>query len=340
MTDMTVGFLFVVMILLAFFDSQFRQDSLKNVPMVEEKFFVIEKNLRLKAQSDLNEMDEKLSRAQRQLIRFHDKNFQQETLIAKLSNENKVLNEELLKANKENQRLIELKNKLEQDIVSLRKELEKLQASLRNPLETYLKQVSDARRKLLDQLKKSISADFPDIPELTAELTEQSDALRFQGEGLFVSGQDIFIQRKQDIIKQLAIRLNEILPCYTFTTVSHTDIQCDNPNIAIVEAVQVEGHTDSVGEYSNNILLSAKRATTTFRLMMETVPGLRDFKNSKEQAVMSFAGYGPDRPVSTNDTAKGRLQNRRIDLRFIMVTPSSTLEMESIRTKFRDMQIR
>ncbi|MCX8504341.1 MAG: OmpA family protein, partial [Beijerinckiaceae bacterium] len=233
------------------------------------------------------------------------------------------------------------KKDLEIKIENLNKELKKLKASMRDPLETYLKQVSDARRKLLEQLRNSLNADFPDIPNLMEKLTEQSDALRFEGDGLFIKGKDIFVsQQKEDIIKQLAIRLNEILPCYTFTATARSELKCENPNIAIIEAVQVEGHTDSDGSYKGNIELSATRATTTFKLMIETVPGLREFKNSKDQAVMSFAGYGPDRPIATNNTEKEKAKNRRIDLRFIMVTPSSIAEMETIRTKFIDLQVK
>ncbi len=53
--------------------------------------------------------------------------------------------------------------------------------------------------------------------------------------------------------------------------------------------------------------------------------------NLKRQPVLSVAAYGPDRPVTTNDTPEGRSTNRRIDLRFIMVTPQDTDGIEVIR---------
>ena len=52
---------------------------------------------------------------------------------------------------------------------------------------------------------------------------------------------------------------------------------------------------------------------------------------------MSFAGYGQDRPITSNETPEGRATNRRIDLRFIMVTPSSTDEIATIRARFTDL---
>lgn len=46
--------------------------------------------------------------------------------------------------------------------------------------------------------------------------------------------------------------------------------------------------------------------------------------NLKRQPVLSVAAKGPNRPVTTNDTPQRRATNRRIDLRFIMVTPQDT----------------
>ena len=342
MTDMTVGFLFIVMILLAFFASQFRQNNLENVPMVKEEIYREEKKLRLSAEQERDalrlelqlanvELSEQIKIANTRATRIT----QLEAKIAALDKDNRALNAELAKQQKINRYQSEAIDKLQKDLADLSRRLAELKASMRDPLEIYLAQVAEARQKLLEQLRDNLRIDFPD---LTVVLSEQSDALQFQGEGLFLEGKSTFVSAtKRDIVRQIAVRLNEVLPCYAFTTLPHPGVQCDNPNIAIIEAVQIEGHTDSSGPYAFNINLSAARATTTFGLMMETVPGLRDFKNARDQAVMSFAGYGPDRPITSNETLEGRATNRRIDLRFIMVTPSSTDEIATIRARFSDL---
>jgi len=339
MTDMTVGFLFIVMILLAFFASQFRMDNLDTVP---KKRFEAEVIARLDAEQKRDAFElalqetqvalaEKTTLAEAQAKRITDL----EAELAALTERNIALEADLARQKDLNgiQR-IEI-SRLQQEVADLKRRLAELEASMRDPLEAYLAQVADARKRLLEQLRDSLRIDFPD---LTVVLSEQSDALQFQGEGLFLEGQSTFVSAtKRDIVRQIAVRLNEVLPCYSFTALPRPDAQCENPNVAIIEAVQIEGHTDSSGPYAFNTNLSAARATTTFGLMMETVPGLRDYKNARDQAVMSFAGYGPDRPIASNETPAGRATNRRIDLRFIMVTPSSTDEIATIRARFSDL---
>jgi len=267
MTDMTVGFLFVVMILLAFFASEF-------------------KSTQTVALDVYNRLQQK----------YDDQALQVEKLKARLA------------------------------------ELEKARV---DPLEVYLSRVAQARRQLLERLRDGLKIDFPD---LQVQLNEQSDALRFQGDGLFVQGGSAFTSGKSEVVKRIAQRLNEILPCYTLGSPVPNYAAC-NPDYAVVEAVQIEGHTDSTGTYPFNIKLSADRATTTFGLMIDTVPALRSYKNLSNQAVMSFAGYGPDRPVVSNDTPAGQATNRRIDLRFIMVTPRSSSQLDVIRDRFSNLGV-
>ncbi|MGB3399474.1 MAG: OmpA family protein [Candidatus Deferrimicrobiaceae bacterium] len=76
--------------------------------------------------------------------------------------------------------------------------------------------------------------------------------------------------------------------------------------------VTVEGHTDSTGTKALNDHLSQKRAEAvrSYLVANGTLPEDRIFA----------VGYGPSRPLATNDTEEGRAINRRIDL---VITPVS-----------------
>ncbi len=74
--------------------------------------------------------------------------------------------------------------------------------------------------------------------------------------------------------------------------------------------LRVEGHTDDVPihnyEFQSNWELSTARATQVVTLLVENY--------SLDPLRISAAGYGPYRPVASNETAQGRKMNRRVDL--------------------------
>jgi flagellar motor protein MotB len=100
-----------------------------------------------------------------------------------------------------------------------------------------------------------------------------------------------------------------------------------------IDAIFIEGHTDSDplsggGMLRDNMDLSALRATNTFRQLADTHPELELLVNTSGHMpvpILGVAGYGERRGVpdahGTPDQIKA--QNRRIDLRFLMVTPKS-----------------
>ena len=94
-----------------------------------------------------------------------------------------------------------------------------------------------------------------------------------------------------------------------------------------VETIFIEGHTDNVpinnAWFSSNWDLSTKRAINTWNMMQTAEPKLNNLINRNEQRIFSCSGYADTRPVSTNDNAESRRQNRRIDIRFSMSSPNA-----------------
>lgn len=320
MTDMTVGFLFIMMILLAFFASQAGDpDAVSKI----EYDRVVE--ARDSWQQVAETRKQTIEQLEAQLARLLQEKRQLEALVLQLTAN--LTTAETRIGNLE-ERLRQLIAEIEQkdaEIDQLRKELAELKQI--DPLEAYLAQVTQTRHKVLTQLRDAIKADFPD---LKVELSEESDALRFQGEGLFASGRSDLNRDKRAIVARLAQRLNEVLPCFTIGQASRFDHTC-NSGFVMIEAVQIEGHTDDDGPDRLNRTLSAARANNTFFAMTQAAQGVMQHLNLKSQPVLSVAAYGPDRPVAPNDTQEGRATNRRIDLRFIMVTPQDTDGIKVVR---------
>ncbi|GAB1308046.1 OmpA family protein [Urechidicola sp. KH5] len=67
----------------------------------------------------------------------------------------------------------------------------------------------------------------------------------------------------------------------------------------------VEGHTDSTGSAGLNQKLSEGRAQAVVEYLTS---------NGIDAGRLTSAGYGEERPISTNDTAAGRRANRRVEI--------------------------
>ncbi|MGK7663526.1 MULTISPECIES: OmpA family protein [unclassified Marinovum] len=334
MTDMTVGFLFIMMILLAFFASQMQDPdavSRSEYDRIIQDRDVWQERAETRAEviARLKAEIEALAQQRDQLqLRVSDLNVALDVERAKVTELNSELDVARTRIAELEERILKLLQQiteLDAEIEDLRRQLAELQQI--DPLEAYLAQVAQARREVLKRLRDAIRADFPD---LQVELSEESDALRFQGEGLFASGRSDLARDRREIVARLAQRLDEVLPCFTLGEASRFDRDC-NPGFVMIEAVQIEGHTDDVGTDRVNRNLSAARANSTFFAMTQAAPKVMQHRNLKRQPVLSVAAYGPDRPVASNETPEGRATNRRIDLRFIMVTPQDTGGIEVIR---------
>ena len=69
--------------------------------------------------------------------------------------------------------------------------------------------------------------------------------------------------------------------------------------------LRVEGHTDATGPYDYNLRLSEDRARSVVQFLAEQ--GIAATR-------MVAEGYGPDRPIASNDTGEGRSRNRRVEI--------------------------
>jgi flagellar motor protein MotB len=220
------------------------------------------------------------------------------------------------------------------EIQRLREERARLKAA--NPLEAYLSEAMDQRREIIVELRERLQIEFP---KLQVEISPEQDALRFQGEGLFRSGSSRLEVRQRQIVEAMGRLLDEILVCFTLGDMAERGQNCDSGN-ALIEAVQIEGHTDSVGSDLNNLRLSTDRANATLLVMLDEDRSILAHQNLRGQPVMSVSGYGEMRPIETNETADGKSANRRIDLRIIMYAPSTVEEVEEVGRRLDVLRIK
>ncbi len=75
----------------------------------------------------------------------------------------------------------------------------------------------------------------------------------------------------------------------------------DNPSYKL----QINGYTDNRGKPEANRSLSEKRAIAVMKYLVN---------HGIDQSRLKAAGFGQEKPISTNDTEEGRKQNRRVEL--------------------------
>jgi len=382
MTDMTISFLLIVMILLAFFATQLSSDD--TVP--REQFEVVLSNLRearaeirqlqIEREAAFAERDAAIAerdRARDEVARLTalsaDLRGRVASLEARLAsalaeqdqlrrtiealeaeNENlraelERLRSDLVKITAERDQLQRLTEELQERVAAQSIELARLQAELAkvtaerdalrerlarlqqvNPLEAYLAEAIEQRREILTDLRARLLIEFPDLQVV---ISPEQDALRFQGEGLFRSGSSRLGPRQREIVETMGRLLDEILVCFTLGERAIRGPDCDSGN-ALIEAVQIEGHTDSDGADLDNLRLSTNRANETFYVLLGQDQAILAHQNVRGQPVMSVSGYGEMRPIQPNETAEQKAANRRIDLRIIMYAPSTVEEVANI----------
>lgn len=101
---------------------------------------------------------------------------------------------------------------------------------------------------------------------------------------LFDTGSDVIRPESTPTLKEIGTMLKE-----------HADLK-----------LMIEGHTDNVGAAAGNQSLSEKRAEAVRQYIVKTY--------GVEESRLQAKGLGASKPVTSNDTAEGRQQNRRVEL--------------------------
>lgn len=165
------------------------------------------------------------------------------------------------------------------------------------------------RSRRVDELEAMLRSREEAINNIRSKVT---DALTgFNGKGLSISIKDgkVYVSMEDKLLFRSGSF--EIDPKGAQAVRDLSDVLAQNPDINVM----VEGHTDDVpyrpnGQLRDNLDLSAKRATTVVRLLLEN--------KAIEPSRIIAAGRGESLPVATGKTAEDRAKNRRTE---IILTP-------------------
>lgn len=215
-------------------------------------------------------------------------------------------------AAQETQRLAEIKRQEERVL--------KEQTRVKSLLIERLTNNRAVREQLLSEIERELA-----LKGVTVKVDMNHGVLRLTQDTVrFASASAELEERPKRNLELIADVLDTLLPCYANGGI--VERKCDPRTAGKLEAVFIEGHTDNVPLGSpdwTNWDLSAKRAISTYHHMLKHAPRLGALANRAGEPLFSVAGYADQRPLFHYDKPTHDVRNRRIDIRFIMVPPSS-----------------
>ncbi len=196
---------------------------------------------------------------------------------------------------KDNKKELEERQQLRQQLVLSAKNVERLKQQIKEVSTNVLK-VREQEADRFSKLKQQFEQELKQKQITISELKDSMTVVNVTAEVLFGSGSASIKPKGQKVLDLIAESLN-----------SYPD-----------RLISIEGHTDSLpvasySPYPTNWELSSARAASAARYLED--------RASVAAKRMQVVGHGQYRPTATNDTAKGRATNRRIEI--IMLPPST-----------------
>jgi outer membrane protein OmpA-like peptidoglycan-associated protein len=162
-----------------------------------------------------------------------------------------------------------------------------------------LNKALEKERSLLTKSQRDLAQKEQELERQKAEAQKKLEALNSKtisvykdARGTILSMSDIlFESAKADLKPELKENLAEIAGILK--------------NLLTESKIDIEGHTDNVGNNESNLKLSKQRADAVLKYLVE-----RGVDKKRLKAV----GYGLKKPVADNKTEEGRAKNRRVEL--------------------------
>jgi len=181
---------------------------------------------------------------------------------------------------------------------------EEIVTEVEEPAKEIVEEAEEPAEEVVDEVKEPIEEKKVEVEEPKENIAEKASNVLKKAAGL--SGVSSFKSGQRFELKNVKFRpgSSRLQQSSNDELNQLADILTKNPNLKI----EIGGHTDNTGALAMNNALSNERAMR-----------VRDFLKSKGIAPtrLSHKGYGPSKPVATNQTAAGRAQNRRTEVKFL-----------------------
>lgn len=159
--------------------------------------------------------------------------------------------------------------------------------TIEGALDTLQKVELDASEQIGDNVSQAVDEKgLSDVVEI--QVTQHYVSLNMKGALLFESGSATLTKEASEVL----------------TVVSEILVQYED------NLIEIEGHTDNIpidsGIFTSNDVLSAYRALSVFQFVVQ---------QGVDPTNLKHTGRGEYNPIASNETAEGRAQNRRVEIK-------------------------
>ncbi len=134
-----------------------------------------------------------------------------------------------------------------------------------------------------------------EVPEVELKETEQGLSITIQNLRFIADSSELLPEERPRVL-QIADSLRAILATGRYV-------------------VEVDGHTADVNKPNGQMTLSIQRAEAVVNALVE---------DGLDSSLFTFKGFGGTKPVASNETADGRAQNRRVEIKVIPKATTNT----------------
>jgi len=193
-------------------------------------------------------------------------------------------------------------------------------ADQKTALECLLKKNKTMLSALLSNINGALSAQ-----DVEVETDTLQGVIRMKDRVLFDVGRADLREAGQVAISKVVGEFSRQMRCYIVAS-EDSRVGCPATSAPIIDGIFIEGHTDNDpvrgGAYQSNWELSTARAINTFRAMEAADPLFTHLLNAQNESIFGVSGYGETRSLNSNSNPAEKQMNRRIDIRFLLRTPT------------------
>lgn len=163
-------------------------------------------------------------------------------------------------------------------------------------------QVAERYTAIKEDIYKELMIEFKDdLKKWKAEIDPKDLAIRFQEPDVLFAFKEFALKKDfKDILK-------DFFPRY-INVISKPEFKNN------IEEIRIEGHTDNVGSYDQNMKLSQDRTRSVLTFVLDSTLS-NDEKKQWIRDNLTANGLSFSKPIADNITEFGRARNRRVEFR-------------------------